>query len=188
MGGGPLRRSSESYRARSPLSVSVRYARLMSADRAASPLQTQVEASGFIIQAGAQDTAGGGLAAQGGRVSWQNPPLTSSLADAGVQELRLVHSQTGSGRSRVVRAVAVAVRGSRSMSSLAAARLRYMLTATRQGGWVHLAIVGVVLLLQAPVRGLDRSVRRATCHLQKRTYKNWKHRRTHCLDARHGGR
>jgi hypothetical protein len=37
VGGGPLRRRSESYRARSPLSVSVRYARLMSADRAASP-------------------------------------------------------------------------------------------------------------------------------------------------------
>jgi hypothetical protein len=53
------------------------------------------------------------------------------------------------------------------------AELEYTLTIIGQGGSVHLAVVGVVLLLQAPVRGLDRSVGRATRHLKQCAYTEW---------------
>ena len=50
-----------------------------------------------------------------------------------------------------------------STNSPVVAEPGYVLTMTGPGKQAHLAVVGVVLLLQAPVCGLDRGVWRATC-------------------------
>jgi hypothetical protein len=117
------------------------------------------------------------------------PPGTIRLADADVQKLRLLglatHDAAAAERSLDM---AVATEERLSTNSPVVAEPGSVLTMTGPGKQAHLAVVGVVLLLQAPVCGLDCSIRRTPRYLKKRAHKEWMHHRALCLVAGHGWR